>query len=138
MALYRWRYDDPFDTNPSTNSFVFPHNPKSCTSPVLDRAITAQGTLSGGVAVWEAPQTPKQWSYVGRVESKAHYDALIAWHQRKNHFTVTDHFGRVMTVVPQVCDLVPATRRQNYWEHEYTITVLVTTYTPGTVTDIWS
>lgn len=138
MALHQWRYDDLHDTNPTTNFFVFPHNPKSCTSPVLDRPITAQGTVGGGFSTWEGAPVAKQWSYAGRVESKAHYEALIAWHKRKNRFTVTDHFGRVMTVIPQVCDLVPATRRTNYWEHEYTITVLVVGYTPGSVLDIWS
>jgi hypothetical protein len=138
MALHKWVYEDPNDTNPTTGLYTFPHNPKSCTSPVIDRTITANGTIGGGTTTWEGATAPKQWSYTGRVESLEHYNALIAWHKRKNRFWVTDHFGRKMTVIPQTCDLVPKTNPKNYWEHDYTITVLVVEYTAGTVGNIWS
>lgn len=138
MALHQWRYDDPFDANSATNHYIFPRNPEKMTSVELDRAITAQGTPGGGFVLWEAPQPAKQWSYSGKTVDLAHYEALVAWHKRPNRFTVTDHFGRVITVAPLTSDLAPVTRPKNYWNHEYTITVLVLAVAPATVSDIWS
>lgn len=134
MALHKWLYTDP----QTSSTYEFPRNPEKMTSPVLDRAITAQGTLGGGFATWEGQAVAKQMTFTGRVLNKAHYDALVAWHKKQNRFTITDHFGRVMTVVPLSSDLVPDTKRTSYWNHEYTITVLVLACTAGTVGDIWS
>lgn len=138
MALHKWKYEDPHDTNPATATYVFPRNPEKCTSPVIDRNITATGTLGGGAATWEGNSSGKQWSFSGQIVNKAHYDALVFWHKRGNRFKVTDHYGRVMTVVPLSFEHVPQTRRTNYWAGEYTVTVLVVAYTAGTVGDIWS
>lgn len=138
MALHQWRFDDPFDTDSSTNHYTFPRNPEKMTSPILDRAITSQGTAGGGIVLFEGARPAKQMSFSGKTVDRAHYEALLTWHERQNRFTITDHFGRVITVAPLSSDLAPATRIKNYWNHEYNITVLVLSVSAPTVGDIWS
>lgn len=134
----RWVFHDPNDTNPATATWVMPRNPREMTSPTPERNISTQGSLGGNVIAFEGAQVGRAWSFKGRMMDRALYDALDFWSKKRNRFTITDHLGRVLTVVPRVFDFTPKGTPRNYWDGEYEFSAVVLGVTPPTVADIWS
>lgn len=133
MAVIRWILSDHLG-----NSYTFPRNPSGMTSPTLARNITTSGSTSGAITATEGSPAAKQWSFTGRTVDRAHYDALMTWKARPYRWKLTDHLGRQFTVVPVDCEWVWRRNAKNYWDGDYTFTVLTLAETAPTVSDIWS
>jgi hypothetical protein len=134
----RWVFTDPHDTNSNTRTWTVPRNPAEMTSPLPPRNISSSGTVSGAILAQEGAAGGYQWSFKGRLVNRAHYDNLILWKNRQNRFTITDHFGRVITVLPVKLDHTPKNTPHNYWNGDYEFTCLVVSVSAPTQSDIWS
>lgn len=136
MAVLRWVITDPYDTNPSTNTYTFPRNPETMSSPYGERSVTSTVTVGGKVLLHEGTTPAKQWTFQGPVLDKAHFDALHLWvYTKKRRLKVTDHYGRVITLVFTGLEVVPKRRTNVYYSHDYTVTALITAITAPTATD---
>ena len=138
MAIHRWKFTNPFDTNPTTAEYELPRNPSEATSPIADRVITVDGTVGGGHVAFEGAASTKDMTFKGRILNQAHYRELLRWHQLQNYFEITDHFGRVLKVVPISLSPISQARAGNYWDGTYDMTVRVFSVSAPTVADIWS
>jgi len=140
MATIKWRFVDPYDTNPATNSYTFEINPNDETTPFPTRQIQSMRTTAptGQVLMFEAATPTAQWSFSGTVLSKAMYDALNSWvYGRNRRIYIYDHFGRKITAVLTGLDMKPQRSTQHYWRHTYTISTLVISVGPATVGELW-
>jgi hypothetical protein len=129
-AFLRWKFEDPADPNPLTNTYTLLHNPSKQTSPFPARDLAYQGTtaVDGQVLVWEGMTNPVDWSFSGTVFNAEHYEALRTWvYDRKGRMFVWDHFGRRLTVVFKKLSAEPpeAPKPGMYWFHTYTVEALV-------------
>lgn len=139
MAFKQWKFTDPYDTNSGTNSYTFPINPNTMTSPFPQRAISSTQTtaVTGQVLLWEGSVPAKSWQFGGVLLDEAQHEALRAWvYERHNRIIVTDHFGRPITCALQQFDAQPKRSVGKYWRHDYTITALVTAVGAPTVGDV--
>lgn len=134
----RWVFHDPSDTNPATATWTMPRNPREMTSPSLERSISTRGSLGGKVIAFEGAPSGRPWTFKGRMLNRALYDALTFWAAKRNRFTITDHFGRVITVVPRSFDFAPKGTPRNYWDGEYEFNAVVVAVATPTVEDPWS
>jgi len=138
-AFRRWKFVDPYDTNPATREYVFPWNPNTMSSPFAPRAITALTTtaVNGQALVWEGNRTPVQWTFGGTCRDSEQYEALRAWTlERNSRIWLYDHFGRRLVVNLMGFDPTPKRAVGRYWLHEYTITALVLEVGPPSVGDV--
>lgn len=138
MATIRWVFTDPNDTDPNTATWTMPRNPREMTSPLLQRNISTNGSLGGKTILSEGAQVGRSWTFKGRMLNREMYDMLLFWHGKRNRFTITDHFGRVITVAPTTFDFTPKGTPKNYWDGEYEFNAIVVGVTTPTVADIWS
>ena len=87
---------------------------------------------------YEGVPQPFQWTFKGYVLNQADYTNLMGWFTRQNRFTITDHYGRVFTVVPVNFAPVPKTTPTRYWRQDYEFTVITLAYDDsGIVGDLW-
>lgn len=122
----RWALTDPHDTNPATNTFRFPHNPREMTSLHPDRAVSSMSTTNHRVLLYEGQTPAKQWQFSGPIFHKDEYEAMRSWvYDRKRRLILNDHFGRNITLVFTGIEAVPKRRNGYYYSHEYTISCLV-------------
>lgn len=120
----RWTFYDPA----TTDTWVMPFNPATMTSIEPTRNIAVQGTtaVDGQILLTEGAVTPQEWSFSGKTLDHAHYEALRAWvYDVPNRIQITDHFGRVLTVMLTKMEATPARAVNRYWLHEYTVTGLL-------------
>lgn len=128
MALHKWRLEDPADSNPATNRYVFPTNPDKMSSPFPTKAISAEATtaVDGQVLLWEGMTPATAWSFSGHVRSAEAYEELRSWvYDRRGRLFIYDHFGRRLVVVLQSFE--PEGKRSVgvYWHHSYLIKALI-------------
>jgi cell wall-associated NlpC family hydrolase len=90
----RWRFTDPV----GGDTYTVPINPNTMTSPFRKTSVSLQGSPHGEVRAL-AKTTPVEWSFGGVIRTQAHYDALLAWTQKPNPVTITDHLGRTHTII---------------------------------------
>lgn len=134
MAVLRWVIRDPYDTNPATNTYTFPRNPREMSSIYPDRTINVATSTHGRVILTEGTTPPKQFTFAGPVLEKSHFDALRKWsYEHRRRLIITDHFGRKITCVLTSVDLVPQKRLNYYYSHEYTVNGLAIKVTEPTV-----
>ena len=141
LTVKKWRFVDPYDTNPATNSYTFEINPNDETGVLPQRAIQSMTSTapSGQVLLFEAATPAKEWSFSGTLLSKAQYDALSSWcYDRKRRIYIYDHFGRQITAVLTGVDMKPKRTQRHYWRHEYTVSCLVIKVGAATVGEYWS
>lgn len=134
----RWVFHDPNDTDPATATWVMPRNPREMTSPSIQRTVSTSGALGGKIIAYEGAPVGRPWTFKGRMLNRAMYDTLTFWQGKQNRFTITDHFGRVLTIVPTTFDFTPKGTRHNYWDGEYEFNAIVIGIAAPTVPDIWS
>lgn len=138
-AHLRWRFEDPYDSDPETNSYTFPINPNQMSSPFPEKAISAMTTTAiGGVPlVWQGNTPPKSWTFGGEILDAAHYEALRSWtYDRNRRLYLFDHFGRRLILVMQSFDPAPKRAVGRYWRHTYTCTALVLSVGAPTVAEV--
>lgn len=137
MSVLRWVLNDPYDTNPATNTYTFPRNPESMTSPLGERSLSSLVTTAGKVLLYEGTTPAKSWQFSGPLLEKAHYDALYTWVYTKNRrVNLTDHYGRVLSLAFQTLDAQPKRRVNYYWSHDYTVTALILSMSAATVGNV--
>lgn len=135
-TVLRWVLADPYDSDPTTNTYTFPRNPASMTSVYPDRAVTAQVTTFGKRLFIEGTTPAKQFTFAGPILEKSHFDALRDWcYNHTQRINLHDHFGRIIKCVLVSVDMVPKTRINYYYSHDYTVTALIDTISEPTVTD---
>lgn len=138
MANYvrRWKITDPYDTNPLTNTYKFPRNPREMTSLHQERAISSMSTTAHTILLFEGQTPAKQWQFSGPILDKSDYDNLRHWvYDRKRRLILNDHFGRDISLVFVSLDAVPKRRSGYYYSHEYTATALVLSVGEPTITN---
>ena len=136
MAVKRWVINDPYDTNVLTNSYTFPRNPTTMSSPYGERSVSSLVTVGGKVLLHEGTKPAKQWTFEGPILDKAHLVALHHWvYNRKRRLKLTDHYGRIITLVFVSLEVVPKRRVNVYYSHDYTVTALVVSISAPTATD---
>lgn len=134
MAVLRWVISDPSDTNPATNKYTFPRNPREMTSIYPERQINATTTVFGRILLTEGSLPAKQFTFSGPILHKDQFDDLRAWvydHQRR--LVITDHFARKISCVLTSVDMVPKRRLGYYYSHEYTVNGLALKVTEPTI-----
>jgi hypothetical protein len=126
MSVLRWVIVDPYDANPTTNTYTFPRNPTEMTSVYPERAVSSLTTSSGKVLLYEGTTPAKQFSFSGPVLDKQHFLDLQTWvYNKQRRLNLTDHFGRVISCVLTTVDLVPKRRVNIYYSHDYQVTGLI-------------
>lgn len=121
----RWIFTDDV----ASETWTVPINPDSMTSPEppVKNVRYARGRVSdqGGdprvVTLLNKPGS-RDWEFGGAIRTQAHYDALLAWTEKTNDITITDHLGRVWRVY--LTDFVPTDRqptKQVFWRLRYTV-----------------
>jgi hypothetical protein len=136
MAVYRWRFVDPLDTDATTRQYVFPRNPEEMSSPFPSRVISSAPTTYGGHILREGSPLPKAWTFSGTIPDQAMYEALRSWvYDRKNRLWLFDHFGRRLTLVLENFDPTPKRAYGKYWKHSYTISAQVLAVGKPTVSE---
>lgn len=134
MNVLRWVIKDPHDTNPATNTYTFPRNPREMSSVYPERAVSSMTTTFGKVLLYEGTTPAKQFTFAGPILEKTHFDALRDFvYKRKRRLVITDHFGRQITCVLTAVEMVPVRRVNYYYSHDYTVTGLITNLTEPTV-----
>lgn len=126
MATVRWTFTDPV----THEVYTLPMNPKSMTSPIPvgNAGTTAAGVRTGAdaPATWLRRGAPVEWSFAGSIRSRAHYEAMKAWHQRPGKVLVTDHLQRTFECFLQDFDAPERkTNRANPDRWTYTMKALV-------------
>jgi hypothetical protein len=125
LAVARWQFRDPNDTDSTTNTWVVPINPREMSSVWPARTFTQKHTTSvtGQLLLFEGPPSPVNFTFSGAILDADHYDLLRSWvYDRRTAVEITDHYGRVLTVILTQFDAKPKNARGNYWRHEYTVT----------------
>lgn len=119
--VQRWQFRDI----KTGETYTVPLNPNEMTSPFPPRQFAYKGTTAGpngGSAVtYEAWAGTQEWTFGGAILDEQHYKDLLAWSYRQNKVQITDHYGRVFTVVFTQFDAVPKRSYQHYWHHTYTM-----------------
>jgi hypothetical protein len=135
----RWIFTDPVAAPSDPNkTWTVPRNPREMESPIPPRSITGAGNLAGQVIPYEGTVQPHQWSCRGRVLNQGHYVKLMLWRSKQNRFTITDHYGRVLTVAPIKLSVTARATVHNYWDGEYEFTFMTLAYDESAiVSDIW-
>lgn len=121
-AFLRWKFVDPYDTDPLTNEYIFPRNPRTMTNPFPQKNISVATTtaVGGKGLLFEGNTGPYEWSFGGDILEPAHYEALRSWtYDRMNRIYIDDHFGRRFTVVLQTFSPEPKRAVGKYWRHTY-------------------
>lgn len=95
--MSRWQFYDPVEDE----TLVFPQNPASMASMAQGHVTKGLATspIDGVVRSQRAPDLPFAWSFTGKVRTKDDYDSLVAWVERPNRLHLTDHFGRVHSLL---------------------------------------
>jgi hypothetical protein len=126
MSVLRWVIVDPYDANPTTNTYTFPRNPAEMSSVYPERAVSSLATTNGKVLLYEGTTPPKQFTFGGPVLDKQQFLDLQTWvYSKKRRLNLTDHYGRVISCVLTAVDLVPKRRINYYYSHQYEVTGLV-------------
>ena len=97
MSVVRWVLDDPI----TSASFTFPLNPKEMGG--LDGARKKQvgsGTpVEGRMRIWAEPQQVWEWQFSGELFEQTSYDAFNTWVAKDYPVELTDHMGRVWSLL---------------------------------------
>jgi len=139
-AVQKWRFFDPYDTDPTTNTYTVPVNPNKMTSPFPTRNVSTKATtaVDGQTLFIEGQASPASWSFAGDIFDSAHYEALRSWvYDRRRRIQIYDHFGRQINCVLESFTPTPKRSTAKYWRHEYEIKATVTSVGAPTVGDIW-
>ncbi len=124
----RWKFVDPYDPT-ATNTFTFPRNPNTMTSPFPRRNVTATGTtaINGRKLLTEAQASPTEWTFGGNIHNSTHYEELRSWVYERygRRLYLYDHFGRRLTIVPLEFRPIPKRTVGQYWRHTYEIVAMV-------------
>jgi hypothetical protein len=132
----RWVITDPYDTNPTTNTYHFPRNPREMTSLHRERAVSSLSTTNHKILLYEGQTPAKSWTFSGSFLHMSEYDDLREWiYDRKRRLIINDHYGRNITCVLTALDAVPKRRIGYYYSHEYTVTALVLDVSDPTIGD---
>lgn len=136
MAVKRWTLKDPYDTNPLTNSYLFPRNPETMSSPYPERSVSSMVTVAGKTLLYEGTTPAKQWTFQGPILDKAHFDALHKWvYDKKRRINLVDHYGRTINLVFISLSLEPKRTVNVYYSHTYTVTALINSISAPTALD---
>jgi hypothetical protein len=107
--------------------YVFERNPREMSSPYGDRGTTVMATPVDGRARAARGRTPPaEWSFVGDIRTKSHYDALLAWAGKGNRIHLRDHLSRTWEIA--VTAFEPTEQRptrKTSWRATYTMRALV-------------
>lgn len=123
-----WAFFDPYDSDPTTNTYNLPVNPNSMTSPFGERPLTIAVTtaVDGQTLMFEGRMRPVAWQFSGVLLEAAEYDKFRSWvYERNRRVVITDHFGREITCVMTKFDPTPQRANGRYWKHSYTISATV-------------
>jgi len=121
--MQRWVISDVA----GSTSYQMVRNPKTMGSPIrTHRTTTTPVGIDGRRRGVRAPDLPGQWSFAGRLRSKAEYDALLGWANYQARVRITDHLGRLHEVMPLAFEPVPVPRsgEGNPWLFDYTFKAL--------------
>jgi hypothetical protein len=125
MTLIRWQLNDLV----ANQTYTLPCNPSAMTSPSIAHATTSfrRSPIDGVVRVFRPGDKPRQWSFTGRLRTQSEYDAFVDWCNRPNRIQLTDHLGRVHSVLLQ--DFAPqpierSGRKDTPWLFAYTVTAI--------------
>ena len=124
MAIYRWKFKDPV----TLEEYTVPKNPSAMDPVFPQRALTQQATtaIGGQGLMWEGALPAKLWNFSGTVTDPDHYEALRHWaYDIHNRILLTDHFGRVLTLVMQSFEATPKRAVGKYWRHDYTCSAYI-------------
>lgn len=134
MSTLRWVIVDPYDPNPLTNTYHFPRNPSEMSSPLPERAVSSMTTSAGKTLLYEGATPPKQWTFSGPILDKQQFLDLQKWvYTKKRRLNLTDHFGRIISLVFTAVEMTPKRRVNYYYSHDYVVTALVLSVGPATV-----
>lgn len=130
----RWVITDPYDVNPTTNTYHFPRNPADMSSLHAERAISSMATTNRKILLYEGQTPPKSWQFSGPILDKQQFTDLYDWvYNRKRRVIINDHYGRNISCVLQSFEVNPKRRNGYYYSHDYTVTALVLSITAPTI-----
>jgi hypothetical protein len=122
---YRWKFSDPDDAG---TFYRFPWNPNRMSSPYRPKQFDPAVNRFGPARVLQKGRNaPYEWSFSGRIREQAFHDALLSWSQWTRPFWITDHLGRVWTVMPvrfDITELKPSAHVPDRYDYTFTTFVL--------------
>jgi len=122
-ANYRWLFTDAV----AVTTYRVPLNPNRMTSPYPRRSVETLAHYSGRFRTRKTPTTPFEWTFSGAIKDQDHHDALKLWSEKGNEITITDHLGRVWTVLPQRFnpgERIPSPRIDDRYNYDFTALML--------------
>jgi len=127
---YRWLFEDPV----AVTSYRVPINPNKMSSPFPAKQLETARSIRNHWRIRRVKNfTPSEWTFSGVIRDIDHHDALYAWSQKQNPFTITDHLGRIFEVVPLRFvpnEKRPSARISAKFDYDFTVLVLSWDYTP--------
>ena len=124
MSTNRWVLHDPV----TNASWTMPINPDSMDRSAPSRSMTNHRSVRTDRRVRTFVGAPgeRNWSWGGVIRTKAHYDALLEWAEKRYAVEVTDHLGLTFRVY--IDSFEPTDRRPNIhtpWRLRYTMTAKI-------------
>jgi hypothetical protein len=95
--VQRWVFTDPA----TSTTWTVPRNPKSMQFPSQPRSLDSLPVNVAGtvLALEQTPKKPADIQFSGSLVDQSHHDTLLAWTQRSNAITITDHLSRTWLVL---------------------------------------
>ena len=121
-ANYRWLFDDGVTT------YRVPFNPNKMSDPMPNKTLETLPNIHGvHRTLRRGTKTPREWTFSGVIRTQDHYDQLLVWSQKATPFDITDHYGRVFTVVPvrfNPTEKRPSATVPDKYDYDFTVLVL--------------
>lgn len=123
MGVQRWVLTDPY----ASETYTFPKNPSTMGSIHPSKNVTVRNTtaVDGRALLFEGNPELTEWEFSGTFHSKDHYEALVAWSEKRNRLLLTDHFGRTFSIYLIRLEATPENKMNARWFHRYTMRALI-------------
>jgi hypothetical protein len=121
--VIRWVFEQvlPIGSVGSGETYTFPNNPSSMTTPHAPRIVTPDHTVApdGQPILWEGLGPPVDWSIEGFAFERAHVEALERWQSQNRRFWVVDHLQRAWAVTFEALDWTLVRDSRHPWAARY-------------------
>jgi hypothetical protein len=121
---YRWLFQDPEANLPD---YRVPINPNKMSTPYPPKNVDTLYGINGRNRTRYQASSTHEWSFSGVIREQDHHDKLLEFARCQNDITITDHLGRVWSVMPVRFvpdEKRPSARKPYKFTYEFVVWVL--------------
>jgi len=126
MPFQRWKFDDPV----TAESYVFEISANAGGSPTFNKTVSEKNTAGPGGAtlIFEGQDQVQSFEFSGLVLTQAHYEAMVAWFNKRYTVMITDDINREFFIYITSFEPKRMTAVNRPWKHQYTCKAVVVSY----------